>query len=227
MQLAFFGGVADAFKIVGGIELGVAEKFPAHAVESVRAGFDRGIENRGSGAAVFGAEVGGLHLEFLNRVHRRQNYKVCAVEEVDSVRVVVNSIQQVVVLRRPRTVGGEGAGGRVAARVCLRRVHSGRQLGQEGEVSAVQGKIIHVARVDHLADRSVLGLEHRSGGRDFYRLRHLARFQREIRHYRRTYVDHDVLLGRGLEAGVGGGDRVAPDPHRRELVVAIRFPLWS
>ena len=156
-----FGTLCGVFKEVGGVELVVAEKFPDVAVETVGAGLDGGVENGGAGAAELGAEVRGLHFEFLNGVDRRKNDEVRAVEEVHGVGVVVDAIEQVIVLRRAKTIGGEGAASGVAARVGLRRVDAGSELREEREIAAVQRKIVHVARIDDLADRSVLRFENR------------------------------------------------------------------
>ncbi len=98
-----------SFEIVGGIQFVVAEKFPTGAVPCVRAGLDRGIQNRSARTAELGAEVCGLHPEFLNRVDWGQDDKVRAVQEVDRVGVVVDAIEQVVVLRRTEAVRCKGA----------------------------------------------------------------------------------------------------------------------
>src|SRR5580693_8529387 len=154
------------FKKIGGIELIVAEEFPDVAMELVGAGFDGGIEDGGAGAAKLRAEVGGLYFKFFDRVDRRKHDIVGAVEEIYGVRVVVDAIEEVVVLRRAKSIGGESAAGRIAAGVSLRSIDAGSQLGEKGKIASVQGKIIHAARVDDLAHGGVLRLEHRSGSRD-------------------------------------------------------------
>ena len=107
------------------------------------------------------AVVAGLHLEFLNGIRRRKDHVVRAVEEVDVVGVVVDAVEQIVVLRGPLAVGREGAGGRVAARIRLRRLHACAKLRQEGEIAAVERKVIDLLRANHLARRSFLGLQQR------------------------------------------------------------------
>src|SRR5580704_17227488 len=77
-KFAFFGDIAYPFKVVGCVELVIAEKFPTRAVEGIGAGFDGGVKHRGSGSAIFSAEIGRLNLKFLNRVHRRQYHKIRA-----------------------------------------------------------------------------------------------------------------------------------------------------
>ena len=101
------GNAASVFKEVRGVELIVAEKFPCGAVETVGAGLDGGVENGSAGAAEFGAEVGGLNLEFLNGVDRRKNDEVGAVQEVDGVGVVVDAVEQVVVLGGARPLAAK------------------------------------------------------------------------------------------------------------------------
>src|ERR1700687_4710614 len=111
-------------------------------------------------------------------------------------------------------MGGEGAAGRVAPRVRLRRVHARAELSQKGEIPSVQRKIIDAFAVDHLADGSVLGFEYRGAGRYLHRLRHLARFEYEINYHGGTDVDRDVLLLRGLESLGGSTKLVASDSDR-------------
>src|SRR5262249_15979237 len=147
-------------KKVGGVELIVAEKLPGSTMELVGAGLDRSVQNRRARPAVLSAEAGGLHLEFLNRIDRRQNHEVCPVKEVHGVGVVVDAVEQVVILRRTVTIGGESTGSGVAARIGLRRVHAGRQLRKERKIPAVEGKIVDRLGINNLADRSVLRLQH-------------------------------------------------------------------
>src|SRR5208337_2139223 len=116
--------VVRIFKEVRRIQFVVAEKFPARTVKLVGTGLDGGIENSGARPAKLGAEVRGLHLEFLNGVDGGKDNKVRAVQEVDGVRVIVNAVKEVVVLRGPIAVGGKGAARSVTAGVCLRRIHA-------------------------------------------------------------------------------------------------------
>src|SRR5262249_11807786 len=148
-------------EIVRSIELVVPEKLPNRAMQAVGTGFDGGVQNSGAGAAKLSAEVRGLDLELLNGIHRRKDDKVRSVQEVHRVRIVVNAVKQIIVLGRTQTIGSKRAASGVAARVRLRRVHSGGKLGKKGEVPSVQGKAINVAFVDHLSHRRILRLEHR------------------------------------------------------------------
>ena len=144
---------------------------------------------------------GSLDLEFLNRVDRRQHDKVRAVEEVDGVGVVVDAVEHVVVLRGAIAVGGERAAGCIAASVRLRSVHAGGELRKEGEVSAVQRKIVDVALIDDLADRRVLALQNGSRRRDFDRLGNGSGLEFEIPSNPGADVDDDMGTDRGLETG--------------------------
>ena len=82
------------------IEFVVAHKLPCRAVELIRPGFDGRIDHGSASSTEFRAEVAGLHLEFLNRIRRRQVDVRCAIQEVDRVIVVVDPIQQVAVVYR-------------------------------------------------------------------------------------------------------------------------------
>src|SRR3984957_20930817 len=126
-QLTLFDSVV-IFKPVRCIEHIVAKEFPGCAVDTVRAGLDRSVENGTCGTSQLGTEVRSLDFEFRDRVRRRKNDKICSVEEVDVVGIVVDAVQQVVVLRRAQAIGGEGSVRGIAASVRLRSVHSGRQL---------------------------------------------------------------------------------------------------
>ena len=121
-------------------------------MNAVGAGLDGRVENGACGTAQFSAEIRGLHLELLNRVHRRQDDVVGSVQEVDVVRVVVDAVQQVVVLRGTKPVGRESARSRIAAGIGLRCLHAGAQLRKEGKVAPVKRKRVHFLLVDDLAD---------------------------------------------------------------------------
>ena len=190
-------------------------------MEIVGAGLDRGIENGGTGASEFRAEVRSLDLEFLHSIDRRKNHIVCAVQEIYGVRIVVDPIEHVIVLRRPKAIGREGAVGRIAPRIRLWRVHTRDYLRQESKISPVEREIIHAARVDHLTYGSVLGFEQGSGSRHFHGLRYIARSESKIRDHVCTDVHCDAALRNCLEALQGGAEFVAPDSDRREFVGTI------
>ena len=217
----FFVMSADPFKIVGGIELIVSEKFPTGAMETIGAGLDGGVENRGAGTSKLRAEVRGLNLEFLNRVDRRKDDEIRAVKEVHGVGIVVNAIEQVVVLRWAQPLAEKAplaalprvsdCGEFTPAPSCARKV----------KFRPFKGSSLTLA-VDHLADGSVLGFEYGSAARYLDRLRHLARLQSEIDHHGGADVDRDVSLLGGLESLGGSAKLVASDPDRREFVSAVR-----
>src|ERR1700682_1534135 len=119
-------------------------------MELVGAGLNGGMENGGAGAAEFSTEIRGLHLEFLNSINRRKDDEVRTIEEVHGVGIVVDTVEQVVILRRAKAVGGEGAAGGVAPGVRLRSIYSGGELGKKGEIAAGQREAIHAACVDDL-----------------------------------------------------------------------------
>ena len=112
------------FKPIGRVEDVITEKFPGGAVDAVGARLDRRVQNSTRSSAKLGAKVSGLDLEFRDRVQRGKHDKVRAVQEVDGIRVVIDAIQQVVVLRCFETIGAESAGGRIASGVRLRAVHA-------------------------------------------------------------------------------------------------------
>ena len=70
-------------KKIGGVEFIIANKFPGGAVKLVGAGFDGGVQYGPAGAAKLRAEVAGLNLELLDRIHRRFRRIGGAVEEID------------------------------------------------------------------------------------------------------------------------------------------------
>src|SRR2546422_11311643 len=117
-------------------------------MEIVGSGLDCGVENSGPGASEFCAEVRSLDLEFLHGIDRRENHEIRPIQEVHGVRIVVNPVEHVVVLRRPKAIGREGAVGRIAPRIRLWRVHTRDYLRQESKISPVEREIIHAARVD-------------------------------------------------------------------------------
>src|ERR1700679_1047849 len=102
-------------------------------MDLVGAGLDGCVEDSSRRTAQLGTEVRSLNLEFRDRIGRRKNDKVCSVQEVHIIGIVVDTVQQVVVLRRPQTVGGKSTVPRIAASIRLRGVHAGRQLSQKSK----------------------------------------------------------------------------------------------
>ncbi len=150
-QLSFSRSIVVG-KPVRRVEFVISKKFPDRAVEAVCTGLDRGVKDGTTRATEIGAEVCCLDLELLDRVHWRKNDKVCSVEEVHSVGVVVDTIQQVVVLGWFQTIRSKGARCRIASRVSLRGVDAGAKLRQEREIASIQRKAIHCPLSDHLTD---------------------------------------------------------------------------
>ena len=85
-----------------------------------------------------------------NRIQRGKNDKVCSVQEVDGVGIVVNAIEQVVVLRGLEAIGGKGAGGRIASGVRLGRIRARAQLCQKRKVTPIERQIINGLTGDRL-----------------------------------------------------------------------------
>ena len=122
-------------------------------MNAVGAGLDGGIQNGARGTTELGAEIRSLDFEFLDRIQWGKNDVICPVQKVDSVRVVINAVEQVVVLRRRQTIGGKGARLRIASCIRLRRVHAGAQLCQKGKIASVERQIINRLTADCLTDR--------------------------------------------------------------------------
>ena len=190
-------------------------------MQAVGAGFDGGVEDGACGAAQLGAELAGLHLDLRDGVHRRQDDVVGAVEEVDGVGVVVDTVQQVVILRGAQAIGGECARSGVAAGVGLGRLRAGAELGKEGKVASVQRQAVDGMLSDHLADRRILGLQQRRSGGDLDGFRRGAQPELNVDHQALRNVDHQVLLGGLGKALRGDSDGVVSDSDRREGVEAV------
>ena len=109
---------------VSGIKLVVAEELPDTPVELVSTLLQSCVEHRSTRTAVFCAKVCRLDSKFLNCIHRRKHDVVRAIEEVNGVGVVVNSVEHVIVLGGTETVGGERTRGCVTTGIGLRRVHA-------------------------------------------------------------------------------------------------------
>src|SRR5215469_16762060 len=118
------GSIAELLKKIGSVKLVVPEELPECSMQIVGAGLDRCIQNGSSRTTVFGTEVRCLDREFLDRVNRRQHHVVGAVEKVNRVRVVVDPVQEVIVLRRTESVCRERATRGIASRIGLWRIHS-------------------------------------------------------------------------------------------------------
>src|SRR5579872_3153233 len=100
-------------------------------MELVGPGLDRRIQYRCTRAPVFCAEIRGFDLKFLNRVNRRKHNEIGAIEKIDRVRIVIDAVEHVIVLRWPISVGGKSSTRCVSTRVGLRSIYSCGKLGQE------------------------------------------------------------------------------------------------
>ena len=101
LPILSFRNAARVLKEIRRIQCVVAEEFPGRAMELIRSGFDRGIQNGARRPARFGTVVIGLHLEFLNGIDGRPHHVGRSIQEIHQVDVVIDSVQQVVVLRGP------------------------------------------------------------------------------------------------------------------------------
>src|SRR5208282_1850271 len=143
------------------------------------------------------------------------------VKEVHGVRVVVDTIEEVVILRWPKAIRRKGATGRVTTRIRLGGVDTGRKLRQKREIPAIQREVIHIARINDLPDGSILRLQHRQSGSDLDGCRYVAGLKREVRDHVFADFDRDITLLHGLETLIGDSELVAADSYGRELVDAI------
>jgi hypothetical protein len=183
---------------------------------------DGGIEDGGTGAAEFRAKAGRFDAEFFDGVDRRENDEVGTVQEVDGVGVIVDTIEQVVVLRGTQTVGSERACRGIPSGIGLRGVDTGAELRKKREITAVQREVVDGFRVGDLTDSGALRLKKRSGCGDFDGLRNVAGFQGEILDDVNTDVYDNSFCGDRLESLEGDIDFVAADFDRRELENAVR-----
>jgi hypothetical protein len=227
-QRPFFNSLV-VFKPVRRIELVVPEELPDISMDVIGSALDGGIQNRTCGASQLSAELSRLHLELGDRIYWRENDEVCAVQEVYSVRVIVDSIQKVVVLRRLQAIGGERTGFGISTCICLGRLRAGTKLREEGEVASIKRKVVHCSLRHHLSHRRVVGLQDRRCGR------HLDCIRRgtglELHVYLETLRDvhGQILLGCLAEPFGAHADRVVADSQRRERVItpAVRRRLQS
>ena len=87
--------------------MSVAQVFPRISVDFVGACLNAGVQHGSSRVPEFGAVVGGIDLEFRQRVRGRLHIVAGAVLKVVDVDVVVDAVQDEVVLRGALAVGRE------------------------------------------------------------------------------------------------------------------------
>jgi len=109
-ELVALVGPTLQFKEIASIQFVVAEKFENAAVKLIRARLDGGIEDGAIPPAELGAIATGLDFEFLDGIHRRLDDIAGAVLQVGDIRVVVNTVYQIVILIRSGTVRAESKG---------------------------------------------------------------------------------------------------------------------
>ena len=130
-------GVLNSGKVISRIELVIPEKFPNIAVELVGSRLNGGVHDSRARTPELSAEVRSLDFKFLNCIYRGQNNKIRAVQEIYGVRIVIDAVKHVIILRRAKAVRGKGARSSVTARVSLRRVNPFGQLCEECKISPV------------------------------------------------------------------------------------------
>ena len=167
-------------------------------------------------------EVGGLDFEFLDGVEWRENDKVCAVEEVDGVRVIVDAIEEVVIHRGALTIGGKSAAACVTTGIGLGGVYAYGNLSEKSKIAAVQRKAVHFLGVNDLTDGGILRLQQGGGGGDFDGLRYAARLERKILDYIGADIDSHTFGAGRLEAMVGDVNPVTANLDRGEFEDAVR-----
>ena len=94
-------------KVVQRIKRLVPQELVHNAVDFIRATLRRRIyDSTRRSSKLRGVRVR-LYAKLLQRIHRRDDHIVCLVQQIRQVGVVVDSIEQEVVLQRPRTVCAE------------------------------------------------------------------------------------------------------------------------
>ena len=165
----------------------------------------RGHQNRRPTArSPFRRVVVSENLEFLDGIDGRQNRNGAGRQFV-----IIVAIQQPI-----RAVGARPthrkrirpARGRFAARPAIKKAvrvgllsYARRQRGKLHEIASVQGKIGHLLRGDHLAQRGIRGLDRHSRGAHFHVGLNRGRIQLEIQFAMFVHLQPDVVSLGGLE----------------------------
>src|SRR6185437_327260 len=122
---------------VGSVEFVIAQKFPERAMELVRTRFDTCIQHCTAGASELRAERAGLKTKLADGVNRRLDDIGCAAQEIDIVRVVIDAVEHVIVLRRTCPVRRKPAIRVQAAPFRLADSCTRNQTGEESVVAAI------------------------------------------------------------------------------------------
>src|SRR5438309_750790 len=99
-------------------------------VELICSRLNSGVQNRSCRASQLRTVVVGFDLEFLNGVHWRFHRVTGPVQEIHEVRIVINPVEKVVVLRGPQAVSGETSTVTEATGVLLALGYPSRELRQ-------------------------------------------------------------------------------------------------
>ena len=115
---------------------------------------------------------------------------------------------------------GEGirAGGRLAR--LPTRHHAGHQGDQAEYIAAIERHLEHFARLHHLAQRRILGLQERSLSGDFHRLADIAHLHRNVNADGALHFYRDRFARKASEAGVLYLHAVLTGHNVDELIVA-------
>ena len=135
-----FWNSSRILKEIRGIEGIIADEFPKIPMQCIRAGFNRRIQNSASRPSEFRTVVVRLYFELLYCVDRRRDGKCGAIQEVDEVGIVVDSVEEVIILSRTSPIGCKTATGAKPARVLLTLCYACCELREKGKVAAVRGR---------------------------------------------------------------------------------------
>ena len=111
-------------------------------MELICSRLNSGVQNRSCRASQLRTVVVGFDLELLNGVHWRFHRVTGPVKEIHKVRVVINPVEKVVVLRGPQAVSGETSTVTEATGVLLALGYPSRELRQERKIAAVQRQVV-------------------------------------------------------------------------------------
>ena len=115
-------------------------------------------DDAAAGKAVLRAVAGAEHLEFLDRVGRREGEDLAGRGVV-----VVEAVEQVVVVVDARAVDVEAAAARRQPRGLRLLLHARRDQAEVAEVAAVQRQLDDLRLIDDLAHGGVAGVDERRG----------------------------------------------------------------
>ncbi len=198
----------------------VAQKLEDIAVQLIGPALDRHDYARAADVAVFAASVAGDHLHFFQGVDVG-----LVADTVADCFAGFHAVEQEVVGLLPIAVDLWAA---AAALESGRSAHHGRrrtdgardQQRQRREVAAVQRKRRELDGVDRIARRRRLRLKNRRGAADLDGLCHLANFHLEVDAGNLVDFEREGAHGGSLEAAVLGGDVIASDREKRQVVNA-------